>query len=63
MENRNQGAGRAARARGRFTRNFVVQASAADWALVLLAGLRSRLSELFPGLTRARARCLSSPEQ
>ena len=33
----------AARARGRFTRNFVVQASAADWALVLLAGLRARL--------------------
>lgn len=33
----------AARARGRFTRNFVVQASAADWALVLLAGLRSGL--------------------
>ena len=28
---------RAARDRGRFTRNFVVQASAADWALVLLA--------------------------
>ena len=28
------------RARGRFTRNFVVQASAADWALVLLAALR-----------------------
>jgi DNA polymerase family A len=31
---------RSLRARGRFTRNFVVQASAADWALVLLAGLR-----------------------
>ena len=29
------------RARGRFTRNFVVQASAADWALVLLASLRA----------------------
>ncbi len=39
-------AGRAARARGRFTRNFVVQASAADWALVLLAGLRARLARL-----------------
>jgi hypothetical protein len=36
-------AGQAARARGRFTRNFVVQASAADFALVLLAALRSRL--------------------
>ena len=47
---RDPGAGRAARARGRFTRNFVVQASAADWALVLLAGLRSRLSAM-PRLT------------
>ncbi|MGV9242676.1 bifunctional 3'-5' exonuclease/DNA polymerase [Streptomyces sp. NPDC003710] len=28
------------RARGRFARNFVVQGSAADWALVLLAALR-----------------------
>jgi DNA polymerase family A len=37
---------RSLRARGRFTRNFVVQASAADWALVLLAGLRRRLTEL-----------------
>jgi DNA polymerase family A len=37
---------RAARARGRFTRNFVVQASAADWALVLLASLRGRLAGL-----------------
>jgi DNA polymerase I len=35
-----------ARARGRFTRNFVVQASAADWAGVLIAGLRRRLAEL-----------------
>ncbi len=35
-----QRARRSLRARGRFTRNFVVQASAADWALVLLAGLR-----------------------
>ncbi|MGH3395133.1 MAG: bifunctional 3'-5' exonuclease/DNA polymerase, partial [Streptosporangiaceae bacterium] len=40
------GAGRAARARGRFTRNFVVQASAADWALVLLASLRRRLKAM-----------------
>ena len=38
------GAGSASRARGRFTRNFVVQASAADWALVLLANLRARLA-------------------
>jgi DNA polymerase-1 len=39
-------AGQAARNRGRFTRNFVVQASAADWALVLLAALRRRLAGL-----------------
>ncbi|WP_405390093.1 bifunctional 3'-5' exonuclease/DNA polymerase [Streptomyces sp. NBC_01102] len=32
------------RARGRFTRNFVVQGSAADWALLLLAALRQRLA-------------------
>ncbi len=31
------------RARGRFTRNFVVQASAAEWASVLLATLRTEL--------------------
>jgi DNA polymerase I-like protein with 3'-5' exonuclease and polymerase domains len=37
---------RAVRARGRFTRNFVVQASAADWALVLIACLRPRLAVL-----------------
>ncbi|MFC9240870.1 bifunctional 3'-5' exonuclease/DNA polymerase [Streptomyces decoyicus] len=35
----------AARARGRFTRNFVVQGSAADWALLMLAALRRSLSE------------------
>jgi DNA polymerase family A len=45
-QQRDPGAGAAARARGRFTRNFVVQASAADWALVLLALLRARLTEL-----------------
>ena len=43
---RDPGAGAAARARGRFTRNFVVQASAADWALVLLAALRGNLADL-----------------
>jgi DNA polymerase family A len=43
---RDPGAGRALRARGRFTRNFVVQASAADWALVLLAALRTSLAGL-----------------
>ncbi len=39
-----------ARARGRFTRNFVVQGSAADWALLVLAALRRALS---PGGLRA----------
>ncbi len=43
-QGRDPGAGAAARARGRFTRNFVVQASAADWAMVLLALLRARLT-------------------
>ncbi|MFE2119183.1 bifunctional 3'-5' exonuclease/DNA polymerase [Rhodococcus aetherivorans] len=33
-----------ARARGRFTRNFVVQATAAEWALCVLADLRLRLA-------------------
>jgi len=39
---------RSARDRGRFTRNFVVQASAADWALALLAALRLRLDSSRP---------------
>ncbi|MDJ1131321.1 bifunctional 3'-5' exonuclease/DNA polymerase [Streptomyces iconiensis] len=39
-------AGAAARARGRFTRNFVVQGSAADWAVLMLAALRQRLRGL-----------------
>src|SRR5215211_3490257 len=39
---------RVARDRGRFTRNFVVQASAADWALVLLAAVRRRLADPGP---------------
>jgi len=39
-------AGQAARARGRFTRNFVVQASAADWALVMLVSLRAELANI-----------------
>lgn len=38
----------AARDWGRFTRNFVVQASAADWALTLLATLRQRLAATVP---------------
>ncbi|MFF5263695.1 bifunctional 3'-5' exonuclease/DNA polymerase [Actinomadura viridis] len=41
-------AAQALRGRGRFTRNFVVQATAADWALVLLATLRGRLTALGP---------------
>ena len=45
---RDPGAGRASRARGRFTRNFVVQASAADWALVMLVSLRAALARI-PG--------------
>lgn len=36
--------GRAARDRGRFTRNFVVQGTAAEWALTLMAVLRGRLT-------------------
>jgi len=36
---------RAARDRGRFTRNFVVQGTAAEWALTLLAVLRGLLPE------------------
>jgi DNA polymerase-1 len=39
---------RAARDWGRFTRNFVVQGSAADWASVLLATLRRRLAATVP---------------
>jgi DNA polymerase-1 len=39
---------RAARSWGRFTRNFVIQASASDWALAMLAALRRRLVEIGP---------------
>ncbi|HEV8278210.1 MAG TPA: bifunctional 3'-5' exonuclease/DNA polymerase, partial [Streptosporangiaceae bacterium] len=48
-------AGRSLRARGRFTRNFVVQASAADWAIVLLAGLRRRLAAISQNQSGGRA--------
>ena len=34
------------RARGRFARNFVVQGSAADWALLVLAALRRSCADL-----------------
>ncbi|MGO2647935.1 MAG: bifunctional 3'-5' exonuclease/DNA polymerase, partial [Brevibacterium aurantiacum] len=37
---------RAAGDQGRFTRNFVVQGTAAEWALAWLADLRLRLSQL-----------------
>ncbi len=36
----------AARARGRFTRNFVVQGSAADWAVIVLALVRQAVAGL-----------------
>ncbi|GGH36092.1 bifunctional 3'-5' exonuclease/DNA polymerase [Microbacterium album] len=39
---------RMARDRGRFTRNFVVQGTAAEWALAWLADLRLRLAQLPP---------------
>ncbi|MEV5514560.1 bifunctional 3'-5' exonuclease/DNA polymerase [Streptomyces flaveolus] len=35
-----------ARARGRFARNFVVQGSAADWALLMLAALRQACADM-----------------
>ncbi|WP_167139482.1 bifunctional 3'-5' exonuclease/DNA polymerase [Diaminobutyricimonas sp. TR449] len=38
-----------ARSWGRFTRNFVVQGTAAEWALSWMAGLRMRLRTLSPG--------------
>ncbi len=40
------GAGARARARGRFTRNFIVQGTAAEWAAAVLAALRLRLMDL-----------------
>lgn len=46
---------RQARDRGRFTRNFVVQGTAAEWALVWLADLRGRLASLPPGRSAAAA--------
>ncbi|WP_405011279.1 bifunctional 3'-5' exonuclease/DNA polymerase [Kitasatospora sp. NBC_01539] len=51
-ETAGEAGGRSARARGRFTRNFVIQASAADWALALLAALRRRLAALGSGADR-----------
>ncbi|BFV56913.1 bifunctional 3'-5' exonuclease/DNA polymerase [Kitasatospora sp. CMC57] len=51
-ETAGEAGGRSARARGRFTRNFVIQASGADWALALLASLRRRLTALSSGTDR-----------
>src|SRR3954466_16367275 len=39
---------------GRFTRNFVVQGTAAEWALFWLADLRNRLWSVGPGELRER---------
>jgi len=47
-------AGQASRARGRFTRNFVVQASAADWALVMLVSLRAELASIMSATADGR---------
>jgi DNA polymerase I len=55
-EGRDPEAAAASRARGRFTRNFVVQASAADWALVMLALLRTRLAAAQAETSAPRAR-------
>jgi DNA polymerase-1 len=49
-----------ARDRGRFTRNFVVQGTAAEWALAWLADLRTRLTAL-PPVAAAQAAPRSGP--
>ncbi len=41
-----EGARRSARDRGRFTRNFIVQGTAAEWALAWIADLRGELAAL-----------------
>ncbi len=51
---------RVARDRGRFTRNFIVQGSAAEWALAWLADLRMRLAD-FPLVDEADAAAASGP--
>ena len=43
-----------ARSWGRFTRNFVVQGTAAEWALCWMAGLRGRLLGLGQGVGQGR---------
>ncbi|GAA1951675.1 bifunctional 3'-5' exonuclease/DNA polymerase [Microbacterium deminutum] len=49
-----------ARDRGRFTRNFVVQGTAAEWALAWMADLRTRLAAM-PPVEPADAAALSGP--
>nr|WP_200919443.1 bifunctional 3'-5' exonuclease/DNA polymerase [Microbacterium sp. Leaf288] len=49
-----------ARDRGRFTRNFVVQGTAAEWALAWLADLRGRLAAL-PSVPAERSAPRSGP--
>ncbi|MGZ0710789.1 bifunctional 3'-5' exonuclease/DNA polymerase (plasmid) [Coraliomargarita sp. W4R53] len=51
---------RSARERGRFTRNYVVQGTAAEWALAWLGDLRSRLAAL-PPVSDANAASASGP--
>ena len=50
-----RGAKQRARERGRFTRNFIVQGTAAEWALIWLAEIRHRLRQLPDAMTEAVA--------
>ncbi|MEJ7773047.1 MAG: bifunctional 3'-5' exonuclease/DNA polymerase [Geodermatophilaceae bacterium] len=56
------GAGAWARARGRFTRNFVVQGTAAEWAAAVLAALRLHLLDLAVSVKTARSEGATSAE-
>lgn len=55
-----EAARRSARDRGRFTRNFVVQGTAAEWALSWMAALRLRLAAL-PAVAESTAAGPSGP--
>lgn len=46
---------RSARDRGRFTRNFIVQGTAAEWALAWLADVRGRLAAFDPVMDLGRS--------
>jgi DNA polymerase-1 len=46
---------------GRFTRNFVVQGSAAEWALCWMAALRTRLTAIGDATPATRAAAASGP--